>query len=201
MKAAVQSSYINRAYTYPAYRKMLDELMAEGKTTGENQEQDIIEYAKLNIARMNRLDKTIQLVPQTLQAVAAIKEPQHWFVLTEGWCGDAAQIVPVFYALATVNTNIHLHLLLRDENLELMDQYLQNGKSRSIPKLVVTNDNLEELFNWGPRPQVLQAIYDEARAQGKTKEDIAVVLHTWYNENKTVEVQKEITALLLQHNA
>ena len=59
-----------------------------------------------------------------------------WLVLTEAWCGDAAQSLPIINKMAEVSDNITLRLILRDENLDVMDQFLQNGRSRSIPKLI-----------------------------------------------------------------
>ena len=54
--------------------------------------------------------------------------------------------------MAEVNSNINLQLVLRDENLELMDLFLTNG-GRSIPKLIALDKDLNILFTWGPRPQ------------------------------------------------
>ena len=85
-----------------------------------------------------------------------------WFVLTEGWCKDAAQIVPVLHALAKLNSNIELKVLLRDDNLDLMDQYLTNGKRRSIPRLIAVDpDVMEELSSWGPSAAIQQCKPDE----------------------------------------
>src|SRR5215210_566608 len=111
---------------------------------------------------MKTIDETIQVVPEIESLITSVQQPQTWIVLTEGWCRDAAQIVPVLHALAKLNSNIELRLLLRDDNLDLMDQYLTNGKSRSIPRLIaVDSDVKEELFNWGASPAIQQRQPDE----------------------------------------
>ncbi len=106
-------------------------------------------------------------------------------MITEGWCGDAAQILPVLNAMASVNPLIQLQLVLRDANLELMDQYLTDGTSRSIPKLVVLDTaTMEEQFNWGPRPAPLQELYRKMRAEGMDYASISQELHAWYAKDK-----------------
>ncbi len=154
MKKTIDKKYLQNAMDYTTYRNLIDTLLVEGKVTGLQQSPDLNEYTKLNVARMKRIDKTIEVLPDLQQLISSINKPQTWIVLTEGWCGDAAQIVPVFYALSKLNDKINFALLLRDDNLELMDQCLTNGKSRSIPKLIAADtETMEELFNWGPRPQ------------------------------------------------
>ena len=59
------------------------------------QSEDLLNYSKLNDRRMTRLDKTIQLSHETLLALKKNDKPITWLVLTEGWCGDAAQALPV----------------------------------------------------------------------------------------------------------
>ncbi|MFD2922762.1 thioredoxin family protein [Halobacillus naozhouensis] len=84
-------------------------------------------------------------------------------VITEDWCGDAMLNVPIYLRIAEAG-GIETRFLKRDENLELMDQYLTNGKSRSIPKIIVINKNGGEIFNWGPRAPKLQAFIDKSLA-------------------------------------
>ncbi|PAF22912.1 thioredoxin family protein [Terribacillus saccharophilus] len=82
-------------------------------------------------------------------------------VLTEDWCGDAMLNLPIFYHIAQAGA-IDVRILHRDENLELMDQYLTNGKSRSIPIIIFINQNGDEVAKWGPRAPELQVYIDES---------------------------------------
>jgi len=82
-------------------------------------------------------------------------------VLTEDWCGDAMLNVPIFLRLAEAG-HIETHFLRRDENLELMDKYLTNGKSRSIPIIIFIDRDGEEICSWGPRAPELQTFLDDS---------------------------------------
>ncbi|NVO32242.1 thioredoxin family protein [Hymenobacter lapidiphilus] len=185
------------AYTYAQYRQLIDELMAKDQTTGETQSPELTAYAKLNIQRMQRLDKKAELLPELQQALEAVEQTYAWLIITEGWCGDAAQIVPVLEKVAQAsNGRISTHYLLRDENLDLMDQYLTNG-GRAIPKLVVLHaDTRTEAANWGPRPAEAQDLFLETKAAGATHEEFAEKLHGWYAQDKTRAIQQELLTLV-----
>lgn len=182
---------------YEQYRKLIDDLMAQKKVTGPNQSDALIAYTRLNIQRMSRIDKTIQLLPEAKTVMEKIAAPQNWWVLTEGWCGDASQIVPALYALSKLNPAISLRFVLRDENPALMDRYLTNGVSRSIPKLIVVDGMTgKELFNWGPRPAPAQAILLRMKAGNDSYEKIKDEIHHWYAKDKTFTTQQELIQLL-----
>jgi hypothetical protein len=196
MKNIIDRKHLEKALSYEDYRNHVDELLAQGKVTGPQQSESLAEYTKLNVARMKRIDKTIAVLPEVERVIKSIEKPQTWIVITEGWCGDAAQIVPVFNALAKLNDKIKLQLVLRDDNLELMDQYLTNSTSRSIPKLIVTEaDTLQELFKWGARPKALQDKVDEMKANNVSFDEIKEMLHGWYAKDKTFTTQKELAEL------
>lgn len=85
-------------------------------------------------------------------------------VLTEDWCGDAMLNTPILLRL-TDRTATPVKMLLRDQNLELMDQYLTNGKSRSIPIFIFIDEAGNEVAKWGPRAEKVQAFVDNAKAK------------------------------------
>lgn len=182
-------------YSYSEYRALTEQLLAENKTTGENQSEAFLEYTKLNQQRMKRWDKKAEINEELKAQIAKIDTPQRWLVLTEAWCGDAAHNIPVIAKMAELNENIELQLILRDENLDIMDQYLTNG-GRSIPKLVAFNENNEELFTWGPRPNSLQELYKKMKEENTPAEESKTIIQQWYNKNKTQELQTEFVQLL-----
>jgi hypothetical protein len=185
------------AHTYASYRQLIDELMAQNLTTGPNQTKQILQYARLNIQRMRRVDKTIVLLPELREALASLQQRYVWLTLTEGWCGDAAQIVPVFEAIVKASEGkLESRYLLRDENLDLMDRYLTGG-GRSIPKLIVLQaDTLAEVVTWGPRPAPAQAMFLELKSQNLPFEEFATRLHGWYALDKTQSTQRELLELV-----
>ena len=185
------------AYTYPAYRHLIEHLLAEGKTTGPVQSEELLHYAQLNEQRMSRLDKTTHLLPALAEAARQLPQPYLWLIITEGWCGDAAQLVPVFEAVAEASQGqITTRYLLRDENPDLIDQYLTHG-SRSIPKLIMLRaDTLTEVAHWGPRPAEAQALVTRLKAEGMAHDEFIKALHTWYAHDRTQATQHELLALL-----
>ncbi|MDO7848851.1 thioredoxin family protein [Hymenobacter sp. M29] len=188
---------LNQAYSYAGYRQLLDELMARNQTTGPNQSEQLVQYARLNIKRMQRLDKTVTLLPELQKALNQLDQGYEWLVITEGWCGDAAQLVPVLEAVARASQGkISTRYVLRDENPDLMDRYLTNG-SRAIPKLVVLcTDTLKEKATWGPRPAPAQELFMRLKQAEVPYQEFVTELHSWYAKDHTLSTQRELLALL-----
>lgn len=196
MQNVFSPAYLSKALSYEQYLNMVEAYAGSGKTTGAEQSEELIQYTKLNFSRMQRLQKTIELLPDVKTALQQVSQGQRWLVLSESWCGDAAQSLPVISALADQNPLIQLHVLLRDENPGLMNQYLTNG-SKSIPKLIVFDAaNGEELFNWGPRPLPAQNLVKDLMEKGLDKSARGLEVQKWYNQDKGISLQKEIVALL-----
>ena len=100
--------------------------------------------------------KRIKLPDGAVAQARAIPGTWHLLALSEDWCGDAVNILPVVSRLADELPDVDLRVLLRDENLDIMDAHLTNGTSRSIPIIVVYDDDFRERGWWGPRPAGLQ---------------------------------------------
>lgn len=177
------------------YFDYVQSLAESGKTSGQNQSEKYIEYTQLAYRRMKRWNKVGQLIPEIVDSINNIRETQHWIVLTESWCGDAAHAYMFIQKMADLNTNITLEWKLRDENEDLMNQYLTNG-GKAIPKLIVFNKSGDELFHWGPRPQPIQEKYWDLRNQGVEYDEIMKTVQQMYNEDKGETMQKEILKLL-----
>lgn len=192
----ILESYIAKAMSAAQYHNLLNDLMAMGKTTGHNQSELYLGYAKINLQRMLRLEKTTELSEELKATVALIKKTYTWLIVTEGWCGDAAQNIPVFEKIEQAFPLIELRFVLRDEHPELMELYLTNG-SRSIPKLIcVDKETGVEIFTWGPRPAELQNLVMELKTQGVTTEEKGLQIQKWYNTDKTLSLQKEFIRLI-----
>lgn len=188
--------YVETAMTFAEYLKLIDELLLEGKTTGPNQSEIWFNYGKLNRQRMKRLEKTAVLNESLKEKVRNIKRPMIWLILTEGWCGDAAQNIPVIEKIAAENPLIRTRYLLRDENPELMDKYLTDG-GRAIPKVIFLDaETLEEIGSWGSRPQAIQKYFLELKATGMEKASIMEHLQRRYNADKEQSIQADFMELL-----
>lgn len=187
-------SYFDKGYTYAEYRKKVTDLFAEGRVTGPTQTQALLEFTRLNQARMDRWDKTFVPGPNTIESLKMAANEVKWLVIAEGWCGDASQNLPVLAKLAEA-AQIPLRIVLRDENPELIDAFLTNG-GRAIPKLIVTDHDYNALGTWGPRPAEIQnQVVENKRTNKLDHDEMSVVIHTWYARNKGINLQNEMVAL------
>lgn len=188
---------IDEALDYKSYNRLISNKLEQGRTTNEDNRQNMLDYTKLNIHRTSRWDKRAKIEPKLAEKIRDISFKMTWFVITEGWCGDSAQVVPFLNKMAELSPNLDLKMILRDEHPEIMDQFLTNG-SRSIPKLVaLDSETLEVLGTWGPRPQEIQKIYMAERANLEIENDKATQnLHLWYAKNKGKAIQSEFSRLL-----
>lgn len=192
------TTIIGNGLSYESYLHLIDELLAAGKTTGNDQDPSHFEKAPLNRQRMKRLDKVAALSNELMDAIHGIEIPISFIVLTEGWCGDAAQNLPYIHKIAEAGQgNIKEYYFLRDENPELMDQFLTNG-ARAIPKLIALHQKTGEiLFTWGPRPKQIQEWHFQMRQENTlTKEELGVKLHQLYTKNKGEYLQDDFIELL-----
>ncbi len=187
---------LKKAISYTSYRKLISDLIASGKSSGPIQSEDLLNYSKLNDRRMTRLDKTIQLSQETLLGLKKIDKPITWLVLTEGWCGDAAQTLPVISKIADESDLITLKIIFRDEHEQLMSQFLTNG-GKSIPKLLVLNSQNKVLNTWGPRPNTAtKMVQDYKNKYGQLDAAFKQQLQVWYNKDKGVNIQEDMLGLL-----
>jgi len=188
---------VKKSYHYEEFISLMEILVANGETTGPDQSESLIFYTKLNLQRMQRWDKVFQLNEALASSVRKI-QPQTWWVINEAWCGDAAQCLPMIRKMEIVSSgNIEVRIILRDENLSIMDQYLTDT-SRSIPKLISLDKEGNELFIWGPRPKFAQQMMMDWKANnnGKTLDDIEREIHLWYSKDKGQSLQEEFLEIL-----
>ncbi|MBR9922965.1 MAG: thioredoxin family protein [Bacteroidetes bacterium] len=181
--------------TFDNYVDMLKKLVAENKTTGENQSEKYVNYTRQNLQRKRRAAKTMKITPEQTAFIQNLEGSWKWLVITEGWCGDAGPTVPVMQKLADLNDNIELRITLRDEHPDLMDQFLTNG-GRSIPVLVIMDGDTGVVkAKWGPRPQPLQKLRKEMVDAGTDIEEINIAIQKWYALDKGRTVIEEVLAL------
>ena len=196
MKAEIAKGLLN-SLSYTEYRKKVSELLAHGQSSGNEQSDDLLHYSQLNETRMNRLDKTLSVPENIVNQLKTLKKEYIWLVLTEGWCGDAAQINPILFKMASVTDKIDLRMVFRDENDDLMGCFLTNG-SRSIPKVIILEKSHNELkVNWGPRPEGASNLIKSYKAQyGIVDETAKTELQLWYLHDKGLSTMSELANLM-----
>jgi pantothenate kinase-related protein Tda10 len=200
MKNIIENALLN-SYTYSEYRQLVSQLISEGKSTGHNQTVDLLHYSELNETRLKRLDKTLAVSEENRTEIENLEKKYIWLVISEGWCGDAAQLLPIMNKVAEVSENIDLKIVLRDDNEVLMNQFLTNG-GKAIPKLIVLDAETNEVIaDWGPRPEpARKLIADYKAANGVVDEPVKIELQKWYLQDKGLTTQNELLALLKKYS-
>lgn len=178
------------------YYGLIDKLHAENKATGPNPSESYFGYSKLNLKRISRVRRTTKVTDSLRSAVSAIAGKQIWLVITESWCGDAAQSIPVLEAVAALNDDVELRYVLRDENTDLIDQFLTNG-GRAIPIVLFLDGESQELLGrWGARPRQAQEYFMKMKSEDIPGAEISENLQRWYNKDKQKLVQEELVEVL-----
>lgn len=181
--------------TVSAYQEVLELRAAQDPSGLEGLAAERAEFSKLNLHRVGRIRRTWKPSAELASLMTRLDGPLLWMVLTEPWCGDSAQCVPCLEILAEGHPHITLRYLLRDDHLEIMDQYLTDGK-RGIPMLVAFDPEGREQFRWGPRPAEAQAVMDAGTAEGLEKPAKLERLHLFYGRNRGRALDGELAALL-----
>jgi hypothetical protein len=190
----INKSLVN-SLSYNEYKALVTNLLGNNESTTKNGSEDLVSYSKLNNSRMKRLDKTTKLDDSVVNKFSSIDKKITWVVLSEGWCGDAAQNLPVINKLAETNSNINLRIVLRDENPELMNEFLTNG-NQAIPKLIQL-ENEKVTKTWGPRPTIAtKMVVDYKSKHGQLDADFKKDLQVWYNKNKSENVIEDLSELI-----
>ncbi|MBI4609752.1 MAG: thioredoxin family protein [Candidatus Rokubacteria bacterium] len=82
-------------------------------------------------------------------------------VITEDWCGDALYNFPVLARLVEGLRDVEMRVFLRDQNPDLMDQYLNRGLYRSIPVFAFFDENMNEIARFIERPPKVTEVIEQ----------------------------------------
>lgn len=181
---------------FQSYLNHFEQILSSEDQVAPYNDPHFLDYTKLNWSRMNRWFKTSVINPELEQKIKSLKIATKWVLITEPWCGDAAHSVPFIKILADKNQLIKLEIQLRDNGSEI-DNYLTNG-GKSIPKLIIRNEQGEDLAVWGPRPEKCQEMFDQQKADNVDFETMKTALQKWYNADKGESIQKEFLKLPLE---
>jgi len=182
-------TYFSNGISFETYHQnMIEEV--ESKRVSE-----YAEYLPMNLQRSKRILKTFQLQDSLKETLRNLNHKINWLVISEHWCGDASQIIPVIHSIANASEGkINLKIVYRDSS-ELINHHLTNG-GKSIPKIVQLDDEFNFLKEWGPRPVLAQELIEELKTNGTELPVVIEKIHKWYADDKTVLTQKEIEELL-----
>ena len=188
---------LTKTISYNSYRDVVSKHVESATSSGLKQSDELSHFTLLNDSRMRRLDKTLKLPAAVLEQLENYQGSQTWIVLTESWCGDAAQALPMINKIAEISSGISLKVLFRDENPELMDAFLTYG-TMSIPKLIAFDENSNKILgDWGPRPTIAaEMVVEYKEAYGSLSPEFKQELQVWYNKNKGQNIALDLAKLL-----
>lgn len=176
-----------------------EEYLEQGQAIADNPEtkeqKDYLEYYKLGMQRMHRMDKTY--VPDAGQSEepAARNFKGKILIISEQWCGDASAIIPVVHKFFGKN---EMRITYRDQEPSLINDYLTDGRSRSIPIVLFLDENYNVIAHWGPRPKYGRELFLKHRSnpEAYNDEQFHNDMQVYYAKNKGFDTIKEILALI-----
>ncbi|BAO54682.1 thioredoxin family protein [Nonlabens marinus] len=189
---------LENSMSYLQYRTFVESHAINHTNSGDEQTPALAQYTALNHQRMKRQDKVMRLKEESLNFLASLQRKLIFLCITETWCGDAAQTMPMINKIAVAG-GVEFRIVLRDENLDLMDRFLTNG-ARSVAKVILLDaETHEAVASWGPRPTAATPLVaEEKRAKGALSPEFKQQLQTWYNKDKGEETERDIITLLKQ---
>lgn len=155
---------------------------------------EMLAKAQQNVDLWSAVWRKSRVPDEFLRRVAELEGTWHLLVLSEDWCGDAVNTVPVLAKLAALSPNLELRVLARDGNLDLMDAHL-TGTSRSIPVVMVLDESYQERGWWGSRPAELQA-WVLASGHALDKDARYREVRSWYARDGGRTTLEEVVATL-----
>ena len=191
---------LNNSIDYDNYYRLMQKLVQDKYTTGDVLSDSHVNFTLLNEKCMSRWNKRLKVSNKDKKEIMKFNSEMIWLIISESWCGDAAHILPVLNAVAELNDHFDLRIALRDDNKELMNLFLTDGK-RAIPKLIMLNSNtLEVIDSYGPRPFIVTEIVEDFKTKnGQLTPDFKEHLQHWYNQDKGQTIIHDLIDLLEKH--
>ncbi len=184
-------SYYDKGVAYPEYFAQFQKDI--------DQKAQYYKYTHINKKRSERVAKTFKLSEDRIIEIQSLPYDFKVLVISEVWCGDAAQLVPIFQKIFDY-MKVSIRYISRDSYPELMQEYLTHG-SASIPILVAMDETAKEIFRYGPRPEKamkMLAIHKE-NPEVYTKEEFQMDLQKFYNKDKGESIYQELYQLMTEN--
>jgi hypothetical protein len=131
---------------------------------GMTYEQFVAAMTK-NQDRLHQSEQTTTIDPADVEFFRNIPETLDVLVLAEDWCGDVISNLPVLAKLAQESGKLQPRIFLRDQNDDLMQQFLKDGQFKSIPVMVPFDAQLRELGRFIERPPAFNALRTRRREE------------------------------------
>jgi hypothetical protein len=142
------------------------------------------------------------LIDQESEVLIKSFKPYKILVITEPWCGDSLALLPIIRKIAELNGKWEIKVLLRDENPDIMDQFLTQGV-RGMPMFLFLDEDGNYLFKWGPRPEAAAQLFENYReeiSKGKIgKIEVIKKIRTYYAKDRGVTTLAELISVFKEN--
>jgi len=198
-KTALQQALI-KAVDYPSFTDEFKQYTSTKSNSGDAQSEELSNYTKLNFSRLKRLNKTLELTENIKETLVNFKQKITFLAITETWCGDAAQTIPVINKITENSHYLNFRLVYRDQNKNLINHYLTNG-GEAIPIVIILDENNKPITHWGPRPTMATKLVKDFKAEhGTITDEFKKDLQIWYHKNKGVDTMNDFNKILQNIN-
>lgn len=118
--------------------------------------QQYVDQMAMNKERFVQYLDDLTLTPEDRVALERLVRPLNVLVITEDWCGDAIDNLPVLARMLEGHPHIQMRVFLRDRNPDVMEQFLKHGRYRSIPVFAFLDEAMNEVARFTERAPVAE---------------------------------------------
>lgn len=182
--------YLEKGISYVQYLEKVETQMNQMQAKGDP--KGYVQYYSLGLTRMERWNKTFKLSEEQKSLLKNITPDFQVLTISEGWCGDASQILPIV-ELIFQELGVEHKIVFRDENPELMDEFLTEG-ARSIPIIIGVDKEGNEIFRFGPRPSYGMELLKKNKENPEeySTHQFHKDLQVFYNQDKGASIFNEL---------
>jgi hypothetical protein len=118
-----------------------------------------------NLDRVEANEGRVALDPEAVRFFTSLPQPLNVVVLAEDWCGDVIANLPVLGRLAKEAGKLNIRIFYRDQNIDLITHWLNQGKYQSIPVVAFFDKDFRELGHWIERPSSVTELRAKKRRE------------------------------------
>lgn len=175
----IDETRFNQGTTYIAYR---DRILAAGGIMSEllTASESALAKEAIDVEPFRRLPK-----------------PYRVLILSEDWCGDCTDNLPIVNRLAAESGKLKVRILPRDEHLDLMDNYLKYGQFRAVPLILFLDEEGTVIGDLKERPESVTELRARKRQElyARRPDFGEPGAYAELSEEKRAELQEALLAL------
>jgi hypothetical protein len=191
----IVSDCLQNCFNYLEYEEILNQIRSDSPSLNSLSEEqsDSVSFEK----NENQFDETISITKDTIGKINSFKNKYTWLVITEKWCIDTRQLIPICNKMAAFSENIELKIAFLEKDTIWIHNTVD--EIQIFPTLIILNknDNSKMLAEWGPRPKgATDLLKSRMKKSGKIPTSAFEEMKMWYFQNKGVSTQFELMRLM-----